>query len=243
MRYIDLNVLLRKRRDWGKGKELWKNQTLKSDFRDYFYNKCWYSESLLSGSDAAIDHFRPKAMVRQYMQYRYNELLRNTGYSWLKNNPSNYRFSCTYANRRTGEGGKSCYFPLSDTSEWLTEDGNEHETPLLLDPCNHDDVRLLSFMGNEVIPTTNEPFCILRVEVSSSIYNLNNSTIKSPRAHVWENVVKTLDEYERGSINKAACLRWLNDAVDRSAPFSACAIACVNSLAPDEIIAELDLTL
>lgn len=110
MRYIDITDLLRKRYRWGHRKELWKNENLKSDFRKYFFNKCWYSEIKLLGQDAPIDHFRPKAEVRQYGEYNYNYPLENIGYYWLKNSPENYRVCCTYANRKTGDGGKSCFF-------------------------------------------------------------------------------------------------------------------------------------
>ena len=55
MRYIDLETLLAKRGNWGNSAELWKNELLKKDFRDYFNNKCWYTEVLLIGQDAHID--------------------------------------------------------------------------------------------------------------------------------------------------------------------------------------------
>ena len=243
MRYIDLATLLQKRRHWGRRQELWHNETLKKDFRDYFYNKCWYTEAELIGQDAHIDHFRPKGAIRQYIDYSYNEPYSNSGYSWLKNDPSNYRVCCIYANRKTDEGGKGCYFPLADDSDRLTEGGTELETPLLIDPCNHDDVQLISFMGNQVIPTSNEQLCKVRVDVSTSIYNLHDATFMTPRARVWEDIVKTLAEYDAGYINEIACLRRLRDAVDRRAPFSACAIACVNSLSSEYLKAKLNLDL
>lgn len=243
MRYININKLLKKRYRWGKRKELWKNRILQKDFRDFSYNKCWYTEIQLIGQDAPIDHFRPKGAIKPYKEYKYNEPLKDTGYAWLKNEPSNYRLCCTYANRVTGVGGKSCYFPLSNESEYLTEGGSEREVPLLIDPCNRNDVQLISFMGNQVVSTSKEEYCKKRIEVSASIYNMNDPYIKTQRAKVWDNVEKILAEYQANNINEAACLRWLSDAIDRSAQFSACAIACVNSLAPDEIKAKLDLIL
>jgi len=243
MRYIDLNELLKSRREWGNQKDLWKNRKLKSDFRDFFHNKCWYSEVKLVGQDAPIDHFRPKSAVLRYKDYPYNEPLCHSGYSWLSSDPSNYRICCIYANRVTGEGGKGCYFPLSDDSERLTEGGTEQEIPLLLDPCNREDVQLISFMGNRVIATSPDPYCEKRIEASASIYNLNHKYIAPERTKVWVNVEKTLAEYFNGEIARTTCIRILKDSVDKNAPFSACAIACVNSLAPGDIKAELDLVL
>ena len=243
MRYIDLEPLLRKRPRWGQRRELWKNSNLQQDFRDYFYNKCWYTEVILIGQDAHIDHFRPKAKVIQFETYKYNQPLSDIGYHWLKNDPSNYRVCCVYANRITGEGGKGCYFPLSNRSPLLTEGGGELEEPLLLDPCKREDVKLLSFMGNNVFAASTNPDEQQRVAVSNRIYNLSDPYIMVERAKVWNGVEKTLEEYLTGEIDRNSCLRRLQSAVSRDAQFSACAIACVNSLAPDEIKDELDLSL
>ena len=243
MRVIDLSELLKKRNRWGNREELWKNKNLQADFREQGFNKCWYTEVKLIGQDAPIDHFRPKSEIRKYKDYNYNEPLQTQGYYWLKREPENYRLSCTYANRITGAGGKGCYFPLSDESEYLTPFGTENELQLLLDPCNADDVKLLSFIGNEVVAATTDEYFKTRVEVSADIYNLRDPYIKAERGKVWDEVDKTLEEYESGDINKNACIRKLKMCIGRDSQFSACAIACVNSLAPDEIKNELDLAL
>ena len=243
MRYIDLRILLRKCRNWGKKAELWKNDQLKKDFRDYFHNKCWYTEVPLIGQDAPIDHFRPKAAVEQFEKYNYNRPLSECGYYWLKSDPSNYRACCVYANRKTGQGGKGCFFPLSDESPFLTEHGGEDEIPLLLDPCIREDVILISFIGNQVVASSINDLDKMRVKVTEVIYNMVDPYIKAERGKIWENVEKILEEYESGDISRSVCLRQLRDAISRRAPFSACAIACVNSLASDEIKQELNLTL
>lgn len=243
MRFIDLEKLLKKRNRWGNRRELWKNNNLKKDFRDYFYNKCWYTEIILIGQDAPIDHFRPKARIAPFENYNYNRPLAGLGYFWLKNIPENYRLCCLYANRKTGEGGKSCYFPLKDGSPLLTENGGEIEEPLLLDPCKQEDVKLISFIGNRVVSASTDPIEQIKVEVSKKIYNLEETYIMAERAKVWNNVEKILAEFQSGDISKLSCLRQLKDAVSRDAQFSACAISCVNSLAPDEIKNKLDLSL
>ena len=51
MRYIKIEDLLENRNRWGQGNELWKNSVLKKDFRDFFHNKCWYTEVPLVGQD------------------------------------------------------------------------------------------------------------------------------------------------------------------------------------------------
>lgn len=241
MRYIDLAGLLTKQRTWGNRAELWKNEQLRKDFRDYFHNKCWYTEVPLIGQDAPIDHFRPKAAVKQFEKYNYNKPLSACGYYWLKNDPRNYRVCCVYANRKTGQGGKSNFFPLAADSPLLTERGEESEIPLLLDPCNQEDISLISFMGNQVIAASVTDLDKIRVKVTEVIYNMVDPYIKAERGKIWESVAKVLEEYESEDITRSVCIRQLKDAVSREAPFSACAIACVNSLAPDEIKQELDL--
>ncbi len=243
MRYIDLNPLLVKRKAWGSRKELWKNKKLQEDFRKHSFNKCWYTEVKLLGQDTPIDHWRPKAEVKPYKHYNYNKAIAAQGYYWLESEPTNYRLSCTYANRKTGDGGKGCYFPLSDSSDYLTKNGTETEIPLLLDPCNLSDVMLISFLGSEVVAATTDLFEQERVKVSAEIYNMIDSEIKAERRKVWDEVEKIIEEYECNEISKTACLRRLKAMVNRDAQFSACAIACVNSFAPDDIKTELDLKL
>ena len=247
MRFIDLNTLLQKRSQWGQAAELWTDSKLKKDFRNWFFDKCWYTESTLAGHDGAIDHFRPKGAIKPFKSYKYNEPLERCGYYWLINDPHNYRVSCTYANRITGtgevQGGKGAYFPLCPDSAYLTENGTEEEKPLLLDPCNPDDVHLLSFIGCQAVPVAIDGIEKLRAEVSIKIYNLENSYIESERVKVWNEVEQTLSEYNAEEIKRSACLRRLNDAISREARYSACAIACINALAPDEIKLDLDLTL
>lgn len=83
MRYIKIEDLLVFRSRWGQGDTLWKNSVLKKDFRDFFHNKCWYTEVPLVGQDVHIDHFRPKAEVKPFENFKYNHLIQDKGYYWL----------------------------------------------------------------------------------------------------------------------------------------------------------------
>lgn len=243
MRYIDTAELLAKRANWGTSSDLWKSRALKKDFREFFFGKCWYTETDLTGSDVHIDHFRPKGRIDPYQHFTYNVPLKDTGYDWLRDDPKNYRACCVFANRRTGAGGKGCYFPLQPGSPLLTRYGRAAEKPLLLDPCNRDDVRIISFFGADVICASARAEDEERVDATKVIYNLIDPFIADGRSRVWEDVSKTIAEYEVREITLAACVRRLSDAVSPKAPYSACAIACVNSLASDRIKRELDLVL
>lgn len=243
MRYIKIEDLLVFRSRWGQGDTLWRNSVLKKDFRDFFHNKCWYTEVPLVGQDVHIDHFRPKAAVKPFENFKYNHLIQDKGYYWLANDPSNYRACCIYANRKTGDGGKGNYFPLADDGVYQSEKDENNEHPMLLDPCVAEDVKLLSFLGNRVVPATDDELGKERARVSASIYNLTDAYISNERGKIWASIEQLLTEYSSGDISKSSCIRQLRDAISPEAPFSACAIACVNSLAPDEIKSELDLIL
>lgn len=243
MRYINITDLLTKQSSWGNPAELWRDPALRRDFKDFFYKKCWYSEASVAMNDVHIDHFRPKAKVVQYEQYDYNIPLKDTGYYWLKNDATNYRACCAFCNRKTGDGGKGNFFPLKMGSPLLTPNGNEAESPLLLDPCNSEDVKILSFFGKDVTCASLIAEDAHRVEASKKIYNLDHPDITYMRSKVWESVSQIISAYESENMTKCECIRQLERSVSREAPYSACAIACVNSLAPDEIIVELDLTL
>lgn len=243
MRYIDTTALLAKQTNWGSPTDLWTDPQLRKDFKDFFHKKCWYSEAWVGMSDIHIDHFRPKAKVIQYENFDFNTPLANSGYYWLRNDITNYRASCAFCNRKTGDGGKGNFFPLQPGSPRLTPNGNETEQPLLLDPCNQQDVRIISFLVKDVICASIQPGDNDRVKASTVIYNLNHPDIVDKRAKVWEAVAQAIASYNAGNMNQTECLRQLNLYTARDAECSACAIACVNSLAPDEIKALLNLQL
>lgn len=243
MRYIDTTALLAKRSNWGNPADLWTDRALKRDFKDFFYKKCWYSEVRIAMSDVHIDHFRPKAEVVQYKNFDFNAPLANIGYYWLRNDVNNYRAACAFCNRHTGDGGKQNYFPLQTGSPLLTANGNQAEQPLLLDPCNQVDVQIISFFKKDVVCASNIAGDKDRVEASSVIYNLKHPDIEYLRAKIWEAVEQAIASYEAGNMNQTECLRQLRMYTSREAECSACAIACVNSLASDEIKAQLNLRL
>lgn len=242
MRYIETTELYKKAGSWGKAAELWKNQKLQQDFRDYFYNKCWYTETYLDGSDKPIDHFRPKGQIISYEDFDYNILIKDRGYDWLKNDYKNYRCCCTYANRKTDGGGKGCYFPLM-SNVFLTSAGTEIEEPALLDPLKKDDVNLMYFDKSEILPSKQDAITKKRVEASKKIYNLMHFDFVQRRIRIWEEIDRIIKCYNAGKIQEDVCIEELSKMISRKEWHSACAISAVNSLAPDYIKSRLDLEL
>ena len=103
--------------------------------------KCWYSESLNTGSDKDVDHFRPKGRVDEDSDHE--------GYWWLAFDWRNYRYSCQWCNQRrvdkrnSTEGGKWDHFPVFGTFRAKKESDNfQMEDIYLLDPIDPDDCKL-----------------------------------------------------------------------------------------------------
>ncbi|MDI2076692.1 MULTISPECIES: hypothetical protein [Bradyrhizobium] len=127
-----------------------KNSKIWRDFKDYLsrmsYGKCWYSESPEAQSHLDVDHFRPKLEARR------DEKVRDKpGYDWLAFSWENFRLSAQLSNRpvrneETDEtDGKGSWFPLVDGSPKACWENRcvDDERPMLLDPINAADVRLI----------------------------------------------------------------------------------------------------
>lgn len=241
MRYIDTTTLYAKSANWGNPEELWTDDMLKKDFINHFHNKCWYTEASLAGHDKPIDHFRPKAKIDAFGNFDFNKPIASLGYDWLKNDYSNYRVCCTYANRKTHGGGKGCFFPLMNNT-YLSKNGNEQECPVLLDPLKKEDVKLLSFFKGDVNTASANYNDYKRVEASKKIYNLSHTDFIQDRIKIWEAVNQYIEQFKRNH-DKISLFENLNKVISRKGYFSACAISAVRSLAPDEIQEQLDLEL
>ena len=226
MRYIDTTNLYKKAQKWV-AKDLWKDKQLKADFKQYFFDKCWYTECSISGNDVQIDHFRPKAAIKPFQSYNYNTILANQGYDWLKNDYKNYRACCIFANRKTGSGGKGNFFPLQ-TGSPLAQNGQLNgEIAMLLDPTVKGDPDLLLFMKNTIRCTSNDSYLQDRVSVSSIIYNLIDPGLTQKRLRKWDITEKYIDDYCANKIGEDYLLDLLTREISRESEFSAVAICCV----------------
>ena len=121
---------------------LWRE--VSQDLAELGYHKCWYSESKNPASDANVDHFRPKGRVAEDCTHE--------GYWWLAFDWRNFRYSSQWCNQRRNRvngtsGGKGNRFPLLPGSyRARTEhDPYKDEDPVLLDPTDPEDWKLLTF--------------------------------------------------------------------------------------------------
>ena len=162
---------------------------LKIHFEASSNRKCWYTESKNPGCLNDVEHFRPKGKKT----CANNKIIH--WYWFLAFNPINYRISCTLPNRLNknavlgATGGKHDHFPLMGNSKYATDlTAVTHEFPVILDPCNQDDVKLLAFSldGRPVISPkfSGDMVACARVEKSNLLLNLDYPTFNLSLIHI-----------------------------------------------------------
>lgn len=163
------------------------------------HDKCWYCESPVDRSDNAVDHFRPKNRVSDAENL-------HEGYRWLAFDESNFRYACTYCNSRRKDnkggtaGGKAARFPLVNELRRVYVIGSvAQEEPLLLDPCELFDWRLLGCHQENGQPcvASNDPVGKLRAENSIEIYHLHYEPTCKRRHTAAVQLMSDVDEGKR----------------------------------------------
>ena len=157
-----------------------------------FGKLCWYSDCGLEGAFVDVDHYRPK---NRSLDLEEKTILED-GYWWLAYDYKNFRLSCEVVNRRYNEAGKVDFFPLKDCTDVATHNGLEDlEKPLLLDPCNEEDTKLIGYReGGEIVSESDDLWDSERVEKSAKIYNLNE--FSDGRNRAIQNCKSLLESYK-----------------------------------------------
>ncbi len=285
MRLIDRAKLVScKTKSWDENSAVWADQvssakdpsekvssignkwsSLKGNFINTFGDKCWYTESPRIGTDFDVDHYWPKGRVKDadgsIVKIGENQ---HPGYWWKAFDIKNYRYSCIYANRSRGGGGKVDYFPLSDETKraWTETSPCDYDYHQILDPCCLDDVQLLSFeveTGKTASRLTEDvdPAGFEKVKISKILLNLDHETIAPQRLSKIKDTQRAirllkiassiddvdLDDEDREGIEEAK--KQLKELCNRKSPFSAAVIQHIlpNKKLPYlvDIIDELDL--
>ena len=199
------------------------------------WEKCWYSESRNPGSDKNVDHFRPKGSVKEDSGH--------DGYWWLAFDWRNFRYSSQWCNQRRNDrindtkGGKGDRFPLCPGSSRARHEGDrlEEEEPMLLDPSDPEDWKLLGFR-TDGHPTPVRPAGTIEHEralVSIDIYHLHCKPLVDDRREVASRVrrvVETLEQFRRNIAEHAMRvlykreLQELYRLIDKRAEYSSAAL-------------------
>lgn len=102
------------------------------------HDKCAFCEAKpLHVSDGDVEHFRPKAAVRQSV----DDELERPGYYWLAYDWPNLLFACERCNRRH----KRNEFPLATRSGAGTAQAVASEQPLFIDPSAEDPTPFITY--------------------------------------------------------------------------------------------------
>lgn len=182
---IDAKVTARKKAITYKG-SVWSG--LRDQLAEPSKGKCWYCETNEIRSDNPIDHFRPKNSV--------SECDDHPGYWWLAFDWKNYRYSCTYCNSRRVEvetaGGKQDHFPIFIPPDWNKCEADQNiERPMLLDPIDSDDCKLITFNNNgEVCSVVEDKDSdeYKRVEKSIELYHFNHKPTTRARRAIFQRI-------------------------------------------------------
>lgn len=172
---------------------------LKDPLAELLHDKCWYCETHVDRSDNAVDHFRPKNSVSDAARM-------HAGYRWLAFDEGNFRYACTYCNSRRKDvlggtaGGKADRFPLVNEASRVYVAGPVNlERPMLLDPCDLTDWRLLGCQQENGLPcpAASELAARQRAEVSIEVYHLNYEPTCKRRHAAAVQLMSDVDEAKR----------------------------------------------
>lgn len=125
-------------------KEIYKDPEVKASLRDAQHDKCVFCESKIGHvlyGKGDVEHFRPKAGVRQNP----DDELKRPGYYWLAYDWDNLFLSCGQCNRRY----KGNLFPLRDPDARARShhDSIDDEEPLFLHPSEDEPEEYIKFRG------------------------------------------------------------------------------------------------
>lgn len=149
--------------------------------------KCCYCEVKIISEAGDIDHFRPKASVRQGQA----QPRQTPGYFWLAYSWNNLRYACSRCNR----DHKSDLFPLEDSAQRADASRSQGDTtgeaPLFLDPTAEDPEPHIQFNEERALPQSGS----LRARVTIDLLELNQTKLLEARRERLENarlLMKTL---------------------------------------------------
>lgn len=199
-------------------------QHLYSALSEISGDKCWYTESKENSGEWQIDHFRPKGQSKDENGI---EILKN-GYWWLSYDWRNFRLSGSLVNLlrkgRFEEGdktlGKGNYFPLKNSKVTRDQDMKcVGEKPLLLDPTNAGDVRLLSFdqdgMPYETYGSKDNEFKNMRALLTIKCYGLEHRSLVRGRARVWNTCSQIVEDCQNDIIMNIYDDELVDDAIEK----------------------------
>jgi uncharacterized protein (TIGR02646 family) len=192
------------------------HQTVKSALLAAQHKKCCYCERKIRASDyGAVEHFRPKAGVRQDE----NSAEEKPGYFWLAYDWSNLLVSCSVCNT----SWKQTFFPLEKPRRRARSpaDPLARERPLLVDPTSENPRDHIRYSGDAPYAMTPRGQATIdRLGLRRGDLREERQTLLSILAHL-RSVIVALGPDVQESIDATAHMRSL---MDQSREFSSMVI-------------------
>ena len=202
-----------------------------------FYGKCVYCEKNITTFNH-LDHFRPKAEVRDYnnnevfIELNNTKKIKHPGYYWLAYDWKNLLPSCIDCNILKKEGkyiGKGTRFPINGEYALKPEHDLNREEPLLINPVvvNPDDyIEICKDTG--FISSKNKSE---KGETTINIFGLNENRLPEQRKKtIGFCKLKILEYIEENKIKELN--NFINNIIDGK---------CEYSMAAKEVIKDLIL--
>ena len=200
-------------------KKIYGHKSVREALMGAQHRKCCFCEgTFLANAAADVEHYRPKAAVRQNKA----TALERPGYYWLAYTWENLYWCCQTCNRTQ----KGNLFPLKDPAKRVVSHHGDlgQEEPLVLDPGGEEDPRShITFRQERAIGST------VLGETTIQVMGLNRETLIEDRlARLTE--IKTLSEIVRIWSTKGiqeleelavSATDQLERAIAPEAPFSA----------------------
>lgn len=161
-----------------------------------FANKCAYCETSLHAQHGDLDHFRPKADLRNedgspVMIEEDGRQTLHQGYYWLAYDWRNLLPACQKCNQPSKDrGGKRSYFPIEGDRAFSPSHELEAEKPLLIHPVLEDPAEHLAvdIDSGQIISLTKRGKACIR------IFGLDNDILQGERL---EAIRKTRVAYQQ----------------------------------------------
>lgn len=157
-------------------------------FRDAQHGgKCAYCETrIAAGQSGDVEHFRPKAEVREP-----NEKSQKPGYWWLAYEWTNYLYACELCNRVH----KKNRFPLKKVRDAMGPGAEKIEKPWLLNPFVEDPEPHFRFDECGGIGHTTETG-----RINIDVYGLDRDLLRIEREREAQAILELRSDYEDGSL-------------------------------------------
>jgi len=201
--------------------KVYAHKTVKAALRKTQHDKCCFCESKVTHiSYGDVEHFRPKAGVRQ----KSSDVLERPGYYWLAYEWSNLFFSCQLCNQRF----KGNLFPLRNPAGRAKshDDNVAAEKPIFIDP-SEDVGKYISFREEVIVAVDNNA----RGKTTIEALGLDRVRLNNMRRECYDRseIVYEVANLKPPVPASAKAQKLIAESIQSSSQYSAMILCAVNT--------------